>query len=186
MTVLRWLLLGEGVADAVFLRALLQNLNLPDVEVDQIGGNYTRLDLDAVQNRIRRAADKGQRVALVLDADSSDTRSECEKIIDEKILPVDRSFFFPNDTDPGDLEDLLKQAIVSEHQCVLDCLREYEGCLTAADPTYVKPNKKAKIYAYCEAIGSEPKEDGRNYLNGSWWNLNVGALEPLTSFLRAL
>ena len=45
---------------------------------------------------------------------------------------------------------------------------------------------KAKIYAYCEAIGSEPKEDKRNYLNPSWWNLDIGALEPLKSFLRAL
>ena len=186
MTVARWLLLGEGIADVVFLRALLQDLNLPDMEVGRIGGNYTRLELDAVQNRIRRAADSGQRVALVLDADSGDTRRECEKIIAEKGLPIDRVFFIPNDTDPGDLEDLLEQAIVDEHQCVLDCFREYEDCLTAANPRYVKPNKKAKIYAYCEAIGSEPKEDQRDYLNPSWWNLDVGALEPLKSFMRAL
>ena len=51
---------------------------------------------------------------------------------------------------------------------------------------YVKPNKKAKIYAYCEAIGSEAKEDKRNYLNPLWWNLDNGALEPLKSFLRGL
>jgi len=186
VTVAKWLLLGEGIGDVVFLGALLQDLNLQDVEVDKIGGNYTRLNLDVVQNRIRRAADKGQRVALALDADSGDTRSECEKIIAENGLPVDRAFFIPNDADPGDLEDLLEQAIVEEHQCVLDCFQEYEDCLTAANPKYVKPNKKAKIYAYCEAIGSEPKEDKRNYLNPSWWNLDIGALEPLKSFLRAL
>ncbi len=186
MTVARWLLLGEGPADVVFLSALLQDLSLPDMEVGQIGGNYTRLKVVAVQNQIRRAADKGQRVALVLDADSDETRKECEKIIAEKALPVDRTFFIPNDTDPGDLEDLLEEATVDEHQCVLDCFREYEDCLTAANPRYVKPNKKAKIYAYCEAIGSEPKEDKRNYLNPSWWNLDIGALEPLKSFLRAL
>ena len=51
---------------------------------------------------------------------------------------------------------------------------------------YVRPNRKAKIYAYCEAIGSEPKEDKRNYLNPSWWNLDVAAMAPLKSFLRAL
>ena len=186
MTVARWLLLGQGIADVVFLRALLQDLNLPDMEVDQIGGNYTRLELDAVQNQIRRAADKGQRVALVLDADSGDTRTECEEIVAEKGLPVDQVFFIPNDTEPGDLEDLLEQAIVDEHRCVLDCFREYENCLTAANPMYVKPNKKAKIYAYCEAIGSEAKEDKRNYLNPLWWNLDNGALEPLKSFLRGL
>ena len=52
--------------------------------------------------------------------------------------------------------------------------------------SYVRCCMKAKIYAYCEAIGSEPKEDKRNYLNPSWWNLDIGALEPLKSFLRAL
>lgn len=186
MTLARWLLLSEGIADVVFLRAILQDLNLRDMEVDQIGGNYTKLVVDAVQNRIRRAADSGQRVALVLDADSSDTRSECEKIIAEKELPVDRAFFIPNDTDPGDLEDLLEHAIVDEHQCVLACFREYEHCLTAANPGYVTPNKKAKMYAYCEAIGSEPKEEKRDYLDSSWWNLDIGALEPLKRFLRAL
>ena len=186
MTVSKWILLGEGIADVVFLRALLQDLNLPDMEVAQIGGNYTRLKLDAVQNQIRRAADKGQHVALVLDADSSDTRSECENIVSENGLPVDRTFFIPNDTDPGDLEDLLEQAIVDEHRCVLDCFQIYENCLTSANPMYVKPNKKAKIYAYCEAICSEPKEDRRNYLNPSWWNLDTGALDPLKNFLLSL
>ena len=186
MTVARWLVLGEGTADVVFLSALLQDLGLQDMEVDRIGGDYTRLKFVAVQNRIRRAADKGQRVALVLDADSGETRSECEKIIAENALPVDRTFFIPNDTDPGDLEDLLEEAIVGEHQCVLDCFLEYVDCLTAANPKYVRPNKKAKIYAYCEAIGSEPRADRLNYLNPSWWNLDIDALEPLKSFLRAL
>ena len=82
MTVAGWLLLGEGIADVVFLSALLQDLNLPDMEVGEIGGDYKKLG--RVQNRIQRAAHKGQCVALVLDADSGDKRSECKKIIAEK------------------------------------------------------------------------------------------------------
>lgn len=186
MTVAGWLLLCEGPADVEFLRALLKDLELSNVEVDKIGGNYTKLELEAVQNQIRRAAAKGQRVALVLDADSGDTRDVYEEIVAESRLPVDRVFFMPNDTDPGALEDLLEQAVVDEHRCVVDCFEEYEDCLTAANPVYVKPNRKARIYAYCNAIGDGPREKDRDYLNPSWWNLDISALEPLKSFLRAL
>ena len=184
----RWLLLGEGKADVVFLKALLQDLDLRGIEVRRMGGDYTKLGSDAVQNLIRRASDQGRRVAAVLDADSSikSARSEYERIVAESGLPIDRVFFVPNDADAGDLEYLLEKLVAEAHRSVLDCFKEYEDCLNVADPGYVTPNRKARIYAYCEAIGCEPKEDRRDYLNRSWWNLDASALAPLKRFLLTL
>ena len=128
-------------------------------------------------------------MAIVLDADSgvADTRSGYEKVVAEQGLPIERVFFIPNDTDSGKLEDLLEELVADEHRRILECFEEYEECLSTTNPEYATPDKKAKIYAYCEAVGDEPKgEKGRDYLNRSWWNLDAGELDPLRRFLTAL
>lgn len=185
-----WLILGEGRADQVFLRALLNALGRTDldIEVDTIGGDYTKLKTNAVKNQILRAADSGKGVALVLDANSSieETRGRYHKAVEEEALPIDRVFFLPNDADSGDLESLLERLAVDRHRRVLDCFERYEECLRAADAGYHTPNRKAKIYAYCEAIGGEPKEGERRYLDRSQWNLDAVGLEPLKEFPRTM
>ena len=84
------------------------------------------------------------------------------------------------------LQDLDLTLVADEHRRILECFEEYQECLSTTNPEYATPDRKAKIYAYCEAVGDEPKEKGRDYLNRSWWNLDAGELDPLRHFLMAL
>ena len=45
---------------------------------------------------------------------------------------------------------------------------------------------KARIYAYCEALGVETNAKKRDYRDSAYWNLDTPALEPLRAFLRGL
>lgn len=183
-----WLVLVEGKADVVFVEALIKHAGMRGIEVEGIGGDYTTLQLDAVQNMVSRANDGGQRVATVLDANAKPTkrRAELEALLTQEGLPIDRWFLLPNDRGPGCLETLLEELVVPEHRGVLQCFEEYESCLTGLDPRYVAPDRKAKIFAYCEAVGGKTKESERDYLDPSHWNLDAPGLTPLKGFLEEL
>ena len=97
-------------------------------------------------------------------------------------------FFFPDNESPGDLEDLLLRIINPEHQIIIDCFQEYQGCLENVDD-YILPNKKAMIFAYCEALlpkkeAKKIREEHRDYLDEKLWNIHSEFLEPIKEFLR--
>lgn len=75
---------------------------------------------------------------------------------------------------------------VGEHEALHRCFEQYGNCLTNWKGGYVKPDLKAKIYAYCEALGTEPKPEGRQYSDPGFWNPNAPVLDPLKKFLGGL
>ena len=81
-------------------------------------------------------------------------QSEVKKEISRLDLPVLRTFLLPDNEQAGNLETLLEQMASVDHQAVYGCLDKYEGCLKRLDSKYVLPNQKARIYAYCEAVGA--------------------------------
>ena len=178
----------EGPSDKQFVDCLLRQLNLAEIETQKIGGGSSKLQ--NVRNIIQIERDKGRRIALILDADDNfETRrvEVCDRVKDLG-LPVDEDDFFlmPNHRDPGSLEDVLEQMAVGGHEAVHRCFEEYGKCLTNLKGGYVKPDLKAKIYAYCEALGTEPRPDCRQYGDPASWNLNASALDPLKKFLGGL
>ena len=181
-------MLVEGKADVVFVEALIEHTGMRGIEVEGIGGDYTTLRLDAVQNMVSRANDEGRRVATVLDADGKPTkrRADLEALVSQEGLPVERWFLLPDDRAPGCLETLLEELVVPEHREVLQCFEQYERCLTGLDRRYGAPDRKAKIFAYCEAVGAKTKEGERDYLDPSHWNLDAPGLLPLKGFLEGL
>ena len=92
----------------------------------------------------------------------------------------------PNDQDPGCLETLLQELAIDGHFAVHDCFERYKGCLTQLDGDYSLPGIKAKIYAYCEACGVEPRGTKRDYGDDEVWNLDANAVGPLKEFLCGL
>lgn len=100
-------------------------------------------------------------------------------------LPVERSFLLPDDTSNGRLETLLEQMAHPAHQAVYRCFDGYEECLRGHDANYVIPDFKARVYAYCEAVGAETRAD-KNYDDPRHWDREAPCLEPLREFLRRL
>ena len=104
------------------------------------------------------------------------------KILD---LPVadDDFFLVPNNCESGCLEVLLEQIAAAKHKAIYKCFEQYKACLRNQDQDYAAPNLKAKIYAYCEALGADPKPQNRAFNDSQVWNLDAPALDALKTFL---
>ena len=183
-----WVVFVEGKADAVFVRCLLQFLDMDNVAVQDIGGGIDKLKSVAPEIRRSRTRDDGNRVAIILDANShpQNRGKEFENKKTTLGLPIERAFLMPNDDKPGRLETLLEQIAAPAHQAIYGCFDTYENCLRDLDEKYTMPPGKARIYAYCEAIGAKTHPKHREYDRPEHWNLEAPALEPLKKFLRGL
>ena len=175
----------EGRYDKAFVCWLLRRMNVGNVRVVDIAGGVSKLE--NVANEILKSHNEGERVALLLDANSNvqHRRDELASEIDRLSLPIERTFLLPDDTGEGDLETLLQQMAPAAHQAVYGCFNEYEACLRRLNREYRTPNRKARVYAYCEAVGAETGPD-KNYDDATHWNPEAPGLEPLRRFLRGL
>ena len=190
-----WALFVEGDYDEMFVRWLLGFLGVEDVQVHAIGGGVSKLRHAA--NEIRKSHDEGRRVALLLDADTDteSTRGQLAQEVRRLGLPIESSFLLPDNAAGGDLETLLEQMAPAEHEAVYGCFDQYEECLRAAranrsaplqaDRDYQIPNRKARVYAYCNAVGAETGPV-KNYANAAHWDPAVPGLEALRRFLLDL
>lgn len=183
---MNWTLFVEGPYDSALVRWLLQCLGIVDkVRVAIIWGGVSKLA--SVANEIHKSHNEGSRIAVLLDADSDveHRRDELTKEIARLSLPIEQAFLLPDDTREGDLETLLEQLAPASHRAVYDCLDEYEACLRSLDSQYTTPNRKARVYAYCEAVGSNTGAD-KNYDDSTHWDRSAPGLEPLRQFLRGM
>ena len=182
---MNWALFVEGKSDHALVRWLLRRMGIDNVRVAEIGGGVSKLK--HVANEMLKSRNSGERVALLLDANSNvqRRRDELATEIERWNLPIEKSFLLPNDPAEGDLETLLEQMAPAEHREVYGCLDAYETCLCRLDPEYKIPNRKARVYAYCEAVGAATGSN-KNYDDATHWNPAAPGLERLRRFLRDL
>ena len=182
---MNWALFVEGPYDREFVRWLLRHLGIDTVRVTAIGGGVSILE--SVANEILKSHNEGRRIALLLDADSN-PEHRCDELateINRLRLPIDRTFLLPDDQGEGNLETLLEQMAPSAHEAVYGCFDEYKACLRKLRREYMTPNRKARVYAYCEAVGAKTGPV-KNYEDPSHWDQGAPVLEPLRQFLRSL
>ena len=150
-----WTLFVEGKWDEAFVLWLLRCLRInEDVRVRRIGGGVSYLR--HVANEIRKEHDGGQRVALLLDADSDarDRRDELKTEIARLDLPIAKSFLLSDDGRGGDLETLLEQMVPSTHQAVCGCFDKYEECLRSLERAYQELRRSGKLECDRAGIGA--------------------------------
>lgn len=179
-------ILVEGDEDHRFLESYVGYLCYDPAELKSVEGKD---GLKAYCSIIERELNRGRRVLVVFDADSNyeERKSEVEELVQKQTgKNLENSdldfFFFPNDKDSGNLEDLLEKIIKSEHEGVFDCFESYKECLGERDPSYVHPDKKAKIYAYKQALGAI-KEGEECHFSPEYWDFENSSLDPLKRFL---
>lgn len=175
----------EGDNDRSFVERLLNHLQLPNFEMEIIGGGVSKLEIS--RPTIMRHHAEGKRVAIILDADT-DIDDRRAQFIAEKIrlgIPADHLFFVPDNIRPGCLETLLEEIAVTRHRGLYECFSQYEECVRGLSDEYQLPGRKARVYAFCEAVGDGPRERDRDYGNANYWNLDAASLNPLKGFLRA-
>ncbi len=177
----------EGKEDSNFLESYVGYLGYELPEIRPIGGKDNlkgnRLEI------AKKLDEEDARVLIVFDADDDygKTKDEAKRTIQDKVQVNDGNsrldfFLFPNNQDSGNLEDLLEKIIKSEHKGIFDCFEAYKECLTERDPSYLHPDKKAKIYTYKQSLGAV--REGREYhFSPKYWEFENSSLDPLKSFL---
>ena len=180
------MLFVEGGEDKAFLDSLLDHLDVANVSTVEIGGGVSKLQ--KIKPNLSRALDSGNRIAVILDADSdfSNRRDEFLKCKNQFGLPIDRFFLLPDHKTSGCLETLLEQMAVPSHRGIYKCFDKYKTCLWDRGKPYCLPKPKARIYAYCEALGIETRGTERSYEDSLYWDLDVPELDPLKQFLYDL
>lgn len=186
----------EGVADKKFIEDILKHLNysLKDsIKIQQTGGK-DGIEEGAIITTLQRITFSGGINYIIFDAD--DDYVKRKKEIDDALKGKDikyEVFLFPNNKDAGNLETLLSELTLTEHQSILDCFEAYQDCINKSSKDYRVPILKTKIYAYVdtlltkkEAKDGMAQETKRNYLNPNHWDLDVPALQPLKDFLFAI
>ncbi|MCY4029816.1 MAG: hypothetical protein OXH75_26310 [Acidobacteria bacterium] len=190
----------EGGSDKQFVDRLLDHMGIVEVETDIIGGGASHLP--TAHPRILRRHDAGQRVGVIVDADTEveARRREVNDQIRELGLPIEIEdvFLVPNDRDGGDLETLLEDIASDEHRVVHECFARYKACVREAnrqrvaapagrtDAAYSTPGRKEQMYAYCSVLGIEPRPAQRSYEHGRHWNMEAPILGALKAFLARL
>lgn len=182
----RWTVFVEGESDEAFARSLLGHLSLSFIEIEPIRGGVDHIPHVAPQ--IRRRADSGRLIAVVLDANMNPEgrRQKVEQVVVSLRLPVSQVFLLPNDKEPGCLETLLESLAVRRHRVIYDCFSQYEECVSGHSDEYELPDSKARVYAYCAALGTETQPKKRDYCDSRYWDLAAPSLQPLKAFFLSL
>ena len=195
----------EGDADKRFIAQLLESIfneNIPSGNIIPTHGYTNLIAVDKERtfiNEMQRTTADGGINLVVFDADSNCETRRRELSDWERRSKVNfELFLFPNNSNSGDLEDLLRQIINPVNQPVMECWDKYEDSLKAINLPWKDgipltiPAKKTRIYAYLEALlGSSRsekekiKEAKRDYLNKNHWDLNAQALHNLIDFLES-
>ncbi len=194
----------EGDADKRFIAQLLESIfneNIPSGNIIPTHGYTNLIAVDKERtfiNEMQRTTADGGINLVVFDADSNCETRRRELSDWERRSKVNfELFLFPNNSNSGELEDLLRQIINPVNQPVMECWDKYEDSLKAINLPWKDgipltiPAKKTRIYAYLEALlGSSRsekekiKEAKRDYLNKNHWDLNAQALHNLIDFLE--
>ena len=139
---------------------------------------------------IQREYSDGRRIAIILDADQdfAGRRREVQQKITSCSLPVTmkQDFLLPDNNRAGNLETLLQELAVAKHRTIFECLDTYKDWLRQASGSYLPPGGKGRIYAYCEALGVEPRGTHRVYEDPGIWDLGSPEVQPPSDSLRSL
>lgn len=201
----RFRIFVEGDADKKFLSDYYQhifqkkapmNSIIHTGELEEKTGGYKKLTNEVNIREMRINSDQGGVNLVIFDADQNLEARRRELLSYKEDYGLEfELFLFPNNQDPGELEDLLESIINPNNHSIFECWEHYEQELVTLNipgrtpPPLTTPAKKTKIYGYLEALlfknqKEQIKEKKRDYENALHWNLDAEYLEPLKVFLK--
>lgn len=201
----RKIILGEGTHDAHFFKALLDRLEITDVQTGDYGGKNGLSDALHVLQTIPKPAGPLEVLGVTRDADTNSRaafQSICEVLAHEGYPTPDNLgevatgkspggrvrvgvFIMPDNEGEGAMETLCLRSV--DNDPAIGCVKEYFNCIRpngAVRPTQSKRDKAhAQVYIASKEVpnlhpGLAAKE--------GYWNFDSDALDPLKKFIRAL
>lgn len=124
-----------------------------DIRIQDLGGKNTFLT-DKIKSLFAQNTVSGIQNIVILDADEISSQRQMLEEVKQELNTNFPYFLLPDNSNNGELENLLEQIIHPQNQVILDCWENYEKCVGQYDnPTrpgfkYTIPAKKSKIYSY--------------------------------------
>ena len=189
----------EGNDDRQLVGAILRELGITNVEIENVGGKY---NLRAGLNALRRREPDLAAIGVIRDADDS-ASSALQSATDAltyafNAAPASHAeltprsadaptalgvFIMPDGKSPGSVEDLCWQAVKDTPAAA--CAEEYLRCLNDSDALNSKNDAKSLAHAYLAAQESPTQTVGIGAQKG-YWPLDHNVFRPLREFLQQL
>lgn len=192
----------KQTSECCFLETIMRR-EFPDKSYDIICmDGVDNLFNQGILTLIRTYMDAGDRLIVILDADTEDKNLGYEARKQNTLDKMKKNgiefslFLYPNNSADGDFEVLLESLARKElHRQWWDCFTDYEVCISGVrdekgDMKYAIPNRKAKLHTY---ISSQKLNNAsrRKLGSGQWlfndqnyWDLSRPELQPLVNFLK--
>ena len=191
------LLLGEGVEEARFFKALLKTLGISHIQVEDYKGKSKLQDYLAAQPP-RSGFSQLVSLAVTRDADADPAgafQSVCSSLQNAG-LPVPNGMgqrtqgppavsvlILPNNMSPGMLEDLCLEAVRADP--AMPCVDEFFQCVLQRAKRQPSIPPKAKVHAW---LASQLDSDLRlaEAAEKGYWPWSSPVFHPLKQFLQSL
>ncbi len=190
------LILGEGIDEVRFFKALLAHLGIVDIQVTDYGGKTKLSDflqtLPAVPGFTQLRS-----LMVTRDADASYAaayQSVCDGLKnagfpDPSISPVPIGFpaihiyIMPDNQNAGMLEDLCLASVHSDP--AISCVEAYFQCVQQAAGRNPTPLAKARLHAWLASQTDPDRRLGEAAEKG-YWPWMVQAFQPLIRLIQSL
>ncbi|MCU0434537.1 MAG: hypothetical protein MUC87_13875 [Bacteroidia bacterium] len=190
----------EGETDKKFISDYLNYLNISFI------GDQINIINGKSESHIRLQSSAFNLNALnlfVLDLDN-DLLEEREKEIRAILSDYSVSaelFFYPNNSNSGTFEDLLKSMAWPQYADFFQCYSQLNNCITQVHSDFETLDKKDEVYAYLSALLTKEERYQRadflhftrkptsnkphtpSYMQTRFWNIESPAIQPLKQFL---
>jgi hypothetical protein len=164
------------------------------IEIVDVGG-CSKLSDDIYISQLEDNHELGGINIVIFDADYqslgngnkgfNSCRQKLEGIKREKNVSFEY-FLWPNNSDDGIVEDLLRKLIPTDKEVIYTCIESHQICLSRLEvPNIRLAELKDKVGYYLHTVNLESRARFRDYKNGVYWNLNhenIGDLNTLKTF----
>lgn len=191
-------LLVEGYDAARLLQALVEHLQLTDIQVQSFGGNWELAAFLKALLTLPNSEEQITAIGIVRDADANPTaafqsvNAALGKAglvesggpgVATEVSPRTAVFILPDGASPGMLESLCLAAVGADP--TIRCVDEYVACLAREVAIGPRNIAKARLYAY---LAAQPRPGLRlgEAAEAGIWPWHHPAFEPLKAFLRSL
>lgn len=165
------------------------------IEIIDVGG-CTKLSDKLYISELEDNYENGGANIVVFDADHKSTGygnkgfdSCLQKLNDiKKTHEVQFShYIWPNNSEDGIIENLLRKLIPSEKETIYSCIESHHICLSSLSIENVRiAELKEKVGYYLYTVNQDSKPGKRNYKDSNYWNLNYETIPDLKLFKKFL
>ncbi len=199
----------EGITDQVFIadcieifygfestRKKVKNANSDKlnikfsngIEIIEVGG-CSKLSDDIYISQLEDNQELGGINIVIFDADyqSIGNGNKGFNSCQQKLEGIKRennvsfeSFLWPNNSDDGIVEELLRKLIPTDKEVIYSCIESHQTCLSSlAVPNIRLAELKDKVGYYLHTVNLDSRARFRDYKNGVYWNLNHNNITDL-------